>query len=302
MAHAFGIAGYNAPVANSIKWAASPPVPMAKYGCAGWIAQAGLVAALLAEKGFTGDATVLDGPYGFWKMIGSTRWAPTEAVAALGRRWWILETSYKQYPCCRFMHHAMDLVADLVGRNGIDPDDIERIIVRLVPRATGSSIFATTVPRDAMEAQFSVPYVVAASAYGRQHFPDLLFRETLEDPKVLKLAARVEMAPEPRQLGLRFERYGNEPVGPMDRVPTSVEVFASGCRYSAYTELAKGDPWDENTRFSEEEVMRKFVKCASAVLSPERARSALEVLCRLDDLGDVRELTGALCPTEARAS
>ena len=131
MALAFGIAGYNTPVGNAIKLTASTPVPMTKYGCAGWIAQAGLTASLLAARGFTGDPCVLEGPYGLWRMLGSPRWAGEALVAELGSRWWIRDTSFKPYPCCRFLHHAMDLIAALVEEHRIDPDAIERMVVGL---------------------------------------------------------------------------------------------------------------------------------------------------------------------------
>ena len=297
MAWAFGIAGYNTPVGNAIKLTASTPVPMTKYGCAGWIAQTGLTASLLAARGFTGDSRVLEGPYGLWRMLGSPRWAGDTLVAELGQRWWICDTSFKLYPCCRFLHHGMDLIAALVDEHRIEPDEIERIVVSLMGRAAQSPVFRTTKPRDALDATHSAPYAFAASAYGRHHFPELLAPENLADPRILGLASRIELAPESRAIEVRYATFGNDPVGPITRAPTSVEIVTGGRHYTGYTEICAGDPWDPRTRFSAEDIDRKFARCASVVLEPGAAARALEGLRNIEHAADVRAVTALFAPS-----
>ena len=300
MAWAFGIAGYNMPVGNAIKLTATTPVPMTKYGCAGWIAQTGLTASLLAARGFTGDSRVLEGPYGLWRMLGSPRWAGATLVAELGRRWWIRDTSFKAYPCCRFLHHGMELIAGLVKEHRINPDAIERIVVRLMGRAAQSPVFRTTAPRDALDATHSAPYVFAASAHGRHRFPELLAPETLADPRILGLASRIELAPEPRAVETRHATFGNDPVGPIARAPTSVEIVTDGQCYTGYTEICAGDPWDPSTRFSAGDIARKFARCASVVLEPDAAVRALEGLRNIEHAADVRTVTALFAPSSPR--
>ena len=297
MAWALGIAGYNTPVGNAIKLTASTPVPMTKYGCAGWIAQAGLTASLLAARGFTGDPRVLEGPYGLWRMLGSPRWAGETLVAELGQRWWIRDTSFKPYPCCRFLHHGMDLIAALVEEHRIEPDGIERIVVNLMGRAAESPVFRTTKPRDALDATHSAPYAFAASAYGRHHFPELLEPETIADPRILGLASRIELAPEPRAIEVRYDAFGNDPVGPIARAPTSVEIVTGAQRYNGYTEICAGDPWDPRTRFTADDMERKFARCAAAVLDPNAAGRALESLRNIEHAADVCTVTALLAPS-----
>ena len=297
MAWAFGIAGYNLPVGNAIKMTASTPVPMTKYGCAGWIAQAGLTASLLAARGFTGDPRVLEGPYGLWRMLGSPRWAGEALVANIGSRWWIRDTSFKPYPCCRFLHHAMDLIAALVEEHRINPDAIERMVVRVMGRAATSPVFRTTRPRDALDATHSAPYAFAASAYGRHRFPELLASETLADPRILGLARRIELAAEPGAAGLRYDAFGTDPVGPFARAPTSVEIVTGVRRYTGYTEVCAGDPWDPRTRFTADDLERKFARCASVVLEPDATARALEGLRNIAHAADVRAITALLAPS-----
>ena len=302
MAWAFGIAGYNAPVGNAIKLTSSTPVPMTKYGCAGWIAQTGLTASLLAARGFTGDPRVLEGPYGLWRMLGSPRWAGEALVAELGSRWWIRDTSFKPYPCCRFLHHAMDLIAALVEEHRIDPDAIERIVVGLMGRAAKSPVFRTTRPRDALDATHSAPYAFAASAYGRHRFPELLASETLADPRILGLASRIELTEDPRAVEARYDAFRNDPVGPIARAPTSVEIVTSVRRYTGYTEICAGDPWDPRTRFTAGDMEQKFARCASVVLEPGAAARGLEGLRNIAHAADVRAVTALLAPSSPPCS
>ena len=73
MSHAFGISAFAAPVPTYARWSQSPPVPMTKYAFIGWTSMAGVTSALLADTGFTGDTTVLDGEYGFWRFHSNDR-------------------------------------------------------------------------------------------------------------------------------------------------------------------------------------------------------------------------------------
>src|SRR5262249_48216172 len=57
--HALGIAAYCAPPPGLLKWNRTAPMSMVKYSPMGWTAQAGVQAALLAARGFTGDPSVL---------------------------------------------------------------------------------------------------------------------------------------------------------------------------------------------------------------------------------------------------
>ena len=74
MAEAFGVTVATAPLPIAGQWGNLPaPRPMTKYGMYGAMAQAGVFAARLVQRGFAGDRTILDGDRGFWRMMGSRR-------------------------------------------------------------------------------------------------------------------------------------------------------------------------------------------------------------------------------------
>ena len=109
LSHALGIAGHICPVPSMAKWYHTAPNAMTKYISGGWLSQAEVTAVLLAEAGYIGDTTVLDGEYGFWRFYGSERWEPAMITHKLGEKWRFPNRAiYKPYPCCRAMHGGLD--------------------------------------------------------------------------------------------------------------------------------------------------------------------------------------------------
>ena len=104
VANAIGIAGCICMPGTLRKFIETTPTKMTKYGPAGWGAQAGVTAALLAERGYTGDVDLFDGEYGFWRYMGINEGTLNtdillEDLESLGTQWLAHQISYKQYPC-----------------------------------------------------------------------------------------------------------------------------------------------------------------------------------------------------------
>src|SRR5207249_8276145 len=98
MHHAMGIAGYGATVPTMRKFGSSSRPPMTKYDHLGLMAQAGIQAALLARRGFTGDLDVLEGDIGFWRFAGAPGCDWETLTRDLGSSWATREVAYKWYP------------------------------------------------------------------------------------------------------------------------------------------------------------------------------------------------------------
>src|SRR5207249_5241280 len=67
MHHALGITGYGATIRTTERYQGSQKELMIKNSL-GVMARAGIQAALLAQRGFTGDLEVLEGDLGFWRF------------------------------------------------------------------------------------------------------------------------------------------------------------------------------------------------------------------------------------------
>src|SRR3954468_362175 len=107
---------------------------MTKAFIHGRAAQNGLLAALLAQQGFTAAESSLEGPHGFVNVL-----APERNVAALtaglGTTYEILANSYKPFACGVVAHPVIDACIQLRNENKLDVADIERVALRVNPRA-----------------------------------------------------------------------------------------------------------------------------------------------------------------------
>src|SRR5216684_7160429 len=76
---------------------------------AGWAAQSGLRAALMAKHGFIGPRTVFEGTHGFFHGFAHTAKGNYEAlVGDFGERWVSAALAFKPYPCGTMTHPYID--------------------------------------------------------------------------------------------------------------------------------------------------------------------------------------------------
>jgi 2-methylcitrate dehydratase PrpD len=166
----------------------------------GRAAQSGILAARLAGEGFTGPATIFEGPGGFFNAFSYGEAIDAEAMTRdLGADYRALGTALKPYPCCRFEHGAIDLAIE-AHRSGVAAGHIDTAAVR---------IYRTDVlsyhhePRNAVDAQFNVPYAVAVALLrGAVRLADFT-EEAIREPEVLALARRIEVT-EDREYTARY--------------------------------------------------------------------------------------------------
>jgi 2-methylcitrate dehydratase PrpD len=231
--NAFGVAGATAPVAHAGKFGwADKSIAYIKDNVA-WPAEAGLRAALLAQMGYEGSESILDGDRGYWVMAGSDR-------CDFGRltdfsEYEIMNVSLKPYPCCRWIHTSLDALGELVAENHFGPTDIERIDV--FSTQSLADYFGRKDPRTFVDVEFSIPCALSLKLHGISH--SAWYRpENWKNPAVLDLASRVSvsMANEYQDLYLKLGRASS-------RVPARMEVtLIGGNRLGRYCDLASGSP------------------------------------------------------------
>jgi 2-methylcitrate dehydratase PrpD len=130
----------------------------------GGAARAGLMAALMAQHGYTASAKALEAPRGMVQTI-STKCDWREATDELGERFEISFNSYKPFACGIVIHPSIDACVQL-RRQGVEPGQVERIELKvhsLVLELTGRK-----EPADGLQAKFSVYHGCAAGLiFGR---------------------------------------------------------------------------------------------------------------------------------------
>ena len=165
----------------------------------GWAGQAGATAAALARAGFPGPATILEGRYGLYRTFVDAD-PDVTPFDTLGRTWETLNVGFKPYPACHYLHAFLDCALSLREAHRLDPDAIEAIECLVPP--SGMPIVAEPYPaklrpRTPYDAQFSLPYSVAAAFVDGRVDLDTYASERLGDPRVLALADRVVCRPDP---------------------------------------------------------------------------------------------------------
>ncbi len=167
----------------------------------GWAAQAGITAASLARQGFTGAARPYSGRFGLFNAYLGHRAAGLDlarATQGLGAVWELAATSIKPFPACHFTHACVDAALQLRHQAGADEvASIRALLPHQVIPVVCEPAANKQRPANAYDAQFSVPFLVAAAwVRGRLTLAELE-AEALADPAILALAARVGYAPDP---------------------------------------------------------------------------------------------------------
>lgn len=194
-ADALGLAEFNAPIAPVMRSVANPAGSLTKDGI-GWGGFVGSTMATLAGQGFTASGTLFDGI----EHDGPD----TPFLDSLGERYHILEGYYKPYPACRWIHPAIDGVAEVFATHDIQPNDVESIHVQTHPNGAALGITRPTTPS---EAEYSYPYVIAAAVRNRGEFTHADLTEAARgDPQTLALADTVDLSVDPEAA----DRYPNE--------------------------------------------------------------------------------------------
>lgn len=263
LTHALGIAGYHGAITPMMRGIHVPA--MVKDGI-GWGAMTGVTALLMAEEGFTGTPSLLVEP------------AAAPLLETLGRDFRILNLYFKRYACCRWAQPAIRGALALSQKHDMVPSAITRVIVRTFAEATR---LAFPHPRTSEEAQFSLPYPVAAALVLGRFGPSEVRDDNLTNATVLDLASRVEMVGEPR-----FQEQF-----PAKALADVELVTVDGRRLRSGPVQAVGDPDDP---LPECELEAKFIEFCSPILPPEDVRCLRELALSCDDLPTLEPLLDVL--------
>ena len=261
----------------------------------GLAAQAAVVAVQLARRGIRGVQNVFEGADGFFRIYLRDRADPEVVRDQLGTRFELLNLSYKPYPCCRDTHSSIDAILQLRDESSRSADDIESIRVGVT--APGYQMVCVPepvrrAPTTIVEAQFSIPYTVAAAWIDGPprigHFSD----ESLQRGDILELAARVEPYAD-QDIDRDWRRFVT---------PAKVIVrFRDGKTAETQVDYPKGHPRKPMTQA---QFAAKTVDCASFAAVPLPADTAARLtsaVSTLEQISDISELTSILSQPSHRS-
>lgn len=276
MASALGMAGTQ----SAGLWAFTADGAMSKRFHPGRAAQSGVMAALLAMKGFLGPTQILEAADGGFCKATSDRTDLSLITAELGTRFLCRDVNIKPYACCASSHSAIDAVFELTGRHRFAPSDVERIRVKAaegVKLQCGFEYRAMGV----VQAQMSLQYIVAVSLLDGAAMLEQFTDARISEAQVMALARRVEVVTDPEMDRLYPGRYANK-----------VEILLKdGQRFEARVDFARGSA---ESPMDFPEVAAKFRSLAACAMTEGRAGKLVETVENLERLDDIRELTRLL--------
>jgi 2-methylcitrate dehydratase PrpD len=282
-ASALGLAGTQ----SAGLWAFTADGGMSKRMHPGRSAQAGVVAALLAKRGFQGPRYILEAEDGglLFGMSDSPR--PGQLVDRLGSRWHSDETCFKPHAACGSNHACIDAALQLMREHRFAVSDIERVIAgvaSVVNTQTGFDYRADSV----LNAQMSLRYNVAVAMCDGQAYLEQFTPERIVEKNVVALAQKIEIEIDPEIDRAYPEIYG----GKVTFVTRRGETFTCKIDYS------RGMPENPMPR---EEIARKYMSLGTAAVGQEAAAEILAAADRLFESGTAAPLARLLMNAQIRA-
>ncbi len=236
--------------------------------------QSGVLAALLAEKGYTGPEHVIDGKEGLVHCFGPD-WNLEVLSDDLGDSWRITQCGMKAFPTEALTHTPISAVLALVKDNDLKPEQVARVHIRTTAR--GADILSDPSkydPHTKETADHSLPYVVAAAIAERQVTPLQFTLAKIMDPVIRAQLAKVEIVADPEI----------EKVFPaLQRVVVNIRT-TDGREFTKQLDYAKGDPRNPLT---DKEVEEKFEALAGPVMTPAAQRRAIDAIWSLEKQSSV---------------
>jgi 2-methylcitrate dehydratase PrpD len=245
MAQAFGIAGTQAAGIRQVFGT------MAKSLNAGRAAANGLLAALLAARGFTGPLDVFEGPRGIFSLFGH-RSGSRHGADGFGGRWAVEDIAFKRFASCYSTHAPME--AALAVRPDCPPDRVRTARLWVAPLSR--DVAPIGQPTNGLEAKFSLPYCTAVALVRGRGGVEAFSARAVRDPLVRRVANRLEVRSR-RSLG-DFEAV--------------LEVrLRTGKRIEAHTDVGNAPPGGWSGLLEE-----KFLEGVTPIVGDGNARHVLD--------------------------
>jgi 2-methylcitrate dehydratase PrpD len=275
-ASALGLAGTQ----SAGLWAFNADGAMSKRLHPGRSAQSGIIAALLAQKGFQGPRQILEADDGGFLAATSDDIRLDEIGRVLGRVWRTDEGCFKPDAGCGSNHSSIDAALDLMAEHRFAASDVMRVKVgvsRVVERQTGFPYRPSTV----LNAQMSLRFNVSVALVDGTALVDQFTEARIADPIVGDLASRVDVEVDPEMDAVYPERYAG----------VVTIVLGEGRQLRKRVDYSKGMP--EN-RMTARDLDAKFLSLAGAAVGAKAAGDLLEQMAGIFDTPDISGLTRQL--------
>jgi 2-methylcitrate dehydratase len=276
MVNAIGISGCHnhtigCPTAGKLTMMKNTVDPMA--------VQSGVLAALMAQKGYSGTEAVFDGKEGLMDVFGP-KWATEKLIGNLGSSFKILECSMKAFPTEALTHTHITATLKAVRENQISYDQIEQVTITTIARACDILFDSHKYRPESREtADHSLPYCIAAALVDHKITTQSFSDEKLKDPRIWEVIDKIK-----GEASTEFEK-----MFPAKQPSKVVVKTKDGRQFSEYLEYPKGDPREPMTM---DDLENKFNALSSNLLSPEKQKQVRDTIFACEGLKTRKFMAG----------
>ena len=233
---------------------------MGKHLHAGKAAQSGVLSALLAKEGFTGASSIIEGKEGFISAMvnGDVK----DRGLEIGNLH-IQDVYFKKYPICRHLHSTIDAALNILNKNNIKNEDIQKIIVKTYKIAANHDNYHPKT-REAIRQSLPVSLAIAVQN------GNLSLDNLKTDNEIAKISSKIVTECDENL----DELY------PYKR-SSKVIIQTGDHSYTECVDLPKGEP--EN-QFTKNELLDKFIE-----LNPNISLNILDIVNDLENY-NIKEL------------
>ena len=245
---------------------------MCKSFHAGKAAANGVLAALLAERGFDSTQEIIEGQKGFARIYSDVA-DPEQLTLGLGGGWLIESNGYKPYACGVVLHPLIDAMIAIRNRETIDPAVISEVVLRVHPLVL--SITGVVEPTTGLQSKFSTRHSAAVAlidgAAGTAQYSDA----NAVDPRIAALRRKINA----------------EADETLRRDEAHATIVVGDARHTVHVAHASGTA---DNPMSDAQIEAKFRANAAPVVGDVRAERAAHWVRSLDAQPDMRELIALL--------
>jgi 2-methylcitrate dehydratase len=240
--------------------------------------EAGVFAALIAQKGYKGTTPIFEGREGLFESVGED-WKPEVLTECLdSKKFKIVDCSIKPFPSEALTHAPISAVLDLVIEHDLSPESIELIEIATLRRAAEILADEKKYIIDSREtADHSLPYCIAAAVVRRKLTPNEFSSESLKNEQILATVTKVKAVLEP-SFESRF---------PAEQPCRVVISLKNGEKLTKERAYPKGDPRDQ---LSTAELNQKFEVLADGILDKAQCEMIYDAVYNVENVEDIGDL------------
>jgi 2-methylcitrate dehydratase PrpD len=238
--------------------------------------ESGVLAASLAEQGFQGPETILEGRFGFLESFCAQR-SPELLSQGLGQEWETLKICIKAYACHVTAHPAIESLLGLMAEHQLCADNIRHIRLEV-----GEKILShhdIRAPKDIKQAQYSVPFCLSLALHHNVADPAIFSDQWVHDPRVLRTCQDLEL------LGFSDEMKRGSWASRLTL------TLANGQILVREADSFVGSP---EKALSSEELKQRF-ELHTAKCNPSSVREWFEALMELESVESLTDLPDLYC-------